>query len=317
MTFERIANLSRFMYPFCAAMASDVHSSLETRANDGFLTSLAKKHPSFLFFILAYTLGWGMVTPRVLSWLGILPFNVPDWWVIASFYAPCVAGLWMQWLTKRNLRVCRLYESWRTLLLGIAVGSFLVLICNTVVPALLAEKAAIHTLSWKVFFSLASYRLYYADLLTPVGEEIGWRGYALPRLQMRFGPVWASVLVGLMWAGFMLPALTMVQMWMSSFIVMYAISLVAISIEVTFAMNLSGFSIIVAVVMNTLAGARTGYLSRGLIAHASPRPHWEWIWSVSSLLVPVFLVLVTRGRLAARSLAPIVDGQALSRPQQL
>jgi hypothetical protein len=133
---------------------------------DGFLTSLAKKHPNLLFFILAYTLGWGMVTPRVLSWLGILSFNVPDWWVAASFYAPCVAGFWMQWLTKRNLRVCRLYESLRTLALGIAVGAFLVLICNTVIPALFAEHVPIHTLSWKVFFSFASYRLYYSDFLT-------------------------------------------------------------------------------------------------------------------------------------------------------
>ena len=282
-------------------MASDAHFLLEMQPNDGFLTSVAKKHPSFLFFIMTYILGWGVVTPRVLSWLGIVSFNVPDWWVTASFYAPCVAGLWMQWLTKRNLKVCRLYESWSTLVLGIAVGVFFVLICNTVIPALIAEHAPIHTLSWKVFFSFASYRLYYSDLLVPIGEEIGWRGYALPRLQMRFGPVWASVLVGLMWAGFMLPALTMVQMWMSSFIVMYAISLVALSIEMTFAMNLSGFSIIVAVIMNALAAARTGYLSRGLIAYADPRAHWEWIWLVSNLLVPVLIVFVTRGRLAARS----------------
>jgi len=293
-------------------MASHSQPLAEPSLGSGFLTNIAKKYPIALFFVLTYALGWGMVTPRVLSWLGLVSFNVPDWWVTASFYAPCVAGLWMQWLTKRNLRVCRLYESSRTLALGIAVGAFLVLICNTVIPALLAEKAPIHTLSWKVFFSFASYRLYYSDLLVPIGEEIGWRGYALPRLQIRFGPVWASVLVGLMWAGFMLPALTMVQMWMSSFIVMYAVSLVALSIEMTFAMNLSGFSIIVAVIMNTLAAARTGYLSRGLITHAYPRSHWEWIWSASNLLVPVFLVFVTRGRLAAYSPEPMVDGEALS-----
>jgi len=280
-------------------MASHTQPLAEPSLRSGFLTNIAKKHPVSLFFVLTYALGWGMITPRVLSWLGLLSFNVPVWWVTASFCAPCVAGLWMQWLTERNLKVCRLYESWKTLALGIAVGAFLVLICNTVIPALFADHAPIHTLSWNVFFSFASYRLYYSDLLVPIGEEIGWRGYALPRLQMRFGPVWASVLVGIMWAGFMLPALTMVQMWMSSFIVMYAVSLVALSIEMTFAMNLSGFSIIVAVIMNTLAAARTGYLSRSLIAQAQPRAHWEWVWSVSNLLVPALLVLATRGRLGA------------------
>jgi uncharacterized protein len=284
-------------------MASDSQPLLEIRAQNGFLSTFASKHPSLLFFLLAYTLGWGMITPRVLSWLGMLSFNVPDWWVTASFYAPCVAGLWMQWLTKRNLRVCRFYESWKKLALGIVVGAFLVLIGNTVVPALLAERAPIHTLRWEVFFSLASYRLYLSNLIVPIGEEIGWRGYALPRLQTRFGPVWASVFVGLMWAGFMLPALTMVQMWASSFIFMYAAGLIALSIEMTFAMNLSGFSIIVAVMMNALAAAKTGYLSHGLIARAEPRSHWEWIWSISNLLVPTFLVFATRGRLAARPIA--------------
>jgi membrane protease YdiL (CAAX protease family) len=206
----------------------------------------------------------------------------------------------MQWLTQRNLKVLRVYESLGRLVLGLAIGAFLVLVCNPLVPALLAERIPLNTLDWRVFLSLSAYHFYLSEPLTPIGEEIGWRGYVLPRLQNRFGPVWASILVGLMWAGFMLPAFTLVQMWNLSAILMYAIALVALSIEMTFAMNISGFSIIVAVVMHTLASAQSGYLAHGLIEHSHSRSHWEWIASVSNLLIPAVLVLTTRGRLGAR-----------------
>ncbi len=32
-----------------------------------------------------------------------------------------------------------------------------------------------------------------------IGEELGWRGYALPRLMEQIGPAWASLVIGIIW----------------------------------------------------------------------------------------------------------------------
>ena len=60
--------------------------------------------------------------------------------------------------------------------------------------------------AWPAF---GSYPAWYVVLVTwlaamflggPLGEEIGWRGYALPRLQQRFGMAAGSIVLGVLWA---------------------------------------------------------------------------------------------------------------------
>ncbi|MFT8363173.1 MAG: type II CAAX endopeptidase family protein [Sporolactobacillus sp.] len=39
----------------------------------------------------------------------------------------------------------------------------------------------------------------------PVGEELGWRGFVLPKLQKKFNPFISSIILGVIWAGWHIP----------------------------------------------------------------------------------------------------------------
>jgi uncharacterized protein len=43
-------------------------------------------------------------------------------------------------------------------------------------------------------------------ILGPLGEELGWRGFALPRLLRRFSPLWTSLILGAIWGVWHLPS---------------------------------------------------------------------------------------------------------------
>jgi len=59
------------------------------------------------------------------------------------------------------------------------------------------------------FFKQEWYLIPAVILLTliggPLGEEFGWRGFALPNLQGKWGPMVASIIIGVVWAFWHLP----------------------------------------------------------------------------------------------------------------
>ena len=102
------------------------------------------------------------------------------------------------------------------------------------------------------------------------GEEIGWRGFALPRLQRRFSPLVASLILAALWALWHLPLVFVVatyRAWGVVEFVGFVIGLSCGAIVATWVYNRSGGSILLVAlwhgVFNVVSGtqAATGVIA--------------------------------------------------------
>jgi membrane protease YdiL (CAAX protease family) len=80
-------------------------------------------------------------------------------------------------------------------------------------------------------------------IIAPLGEEYGWRGYALPRLQRVMSPLAASVLIGVVWALWHVPTFFMPGVGMSM-LAIFLCMMIAGSIIYTWLFNASGGSML-------------------------------------------------------------------------
>ena len=88
----------------------------------------------------------------------------------------------------------------------------------------------------------------------PIGEEFGWRGYALPKLQNKYSPLIASLVIGVIWGLWHLPSFFAPQDVVGAlyadigiiFIFLYTMGTIANSIFMTWLYNKSKASALVA-----------------------------------------------------------------------
>jgi membrane protease YdiL (CAAX protease family) len=122
------------------------------------------------------------------------------------------------------------------------------------------------------------------------GEEIGWRGFALPRLLERFGPWRASATLGVLWALWHLPLFYMRGMpQYGSPFGAYVLYLVALSLVMTFLLQRADGSIVIATLFHGAVNT-FGFVNDG--AGALVR---GWSNAISYAVAALVMRLVLRG----------------------
>lgn len=96
-----------------------------------------------------------------------------------------------------------------------------------------------------------------------MGEEIGWRGFALPRLQTRWGALSASLLIGLLWGLWHLPLyLTPGHPMANRFFGWTLLDLLAISVLFTWVFNHTRGSLLPALLLHAAMSVTALFLAR-------------------------------------------------------
>lgn len=261
------------------------------------LARFARQNPLTIFFVFAYLFGWISFLPLVLTniGLGVIRADLPIEFIIVGAFSPTVAALCTQWLLERNFRICRFSTSWQKLLFGSVIGLAAVVVAFVILPGLALVQAPPRALHWSALWTPAAYAVNWSTFLGgPINEEPGWRGFALPRLQSRFGPVLGSVLLGGLWAGWHLPLFLIhfvnIPAWA------FVIVVIDLSILLTWATNLSSFNILVPMMMHAAFNTSSRLLAA--MCAGVPTRARELIFYLCAASATTFVVvLVTGGQL--------------------
>src|SRR5215212_4569058 len=157
--------------------------------------SLVRRHPLITFFVLAYALSWW---PSILYALDLSPQPIVG-------FGPFLAALVVLALTSGKTGIVGLLRRmvrWRVAPVWYAVALLVpvaITLAATVFNVLLGAQApsSAELGGWTSLFSTLALLL----LIPGIGgawEEPGWRGYALPRLQVGRSALFASLIL---WVG--------------------------------------------------------------------------------------------------------------------
>jgi membrane protease YdiL (CAAX protease family) len=166
-------------------------------------------HPLLAYFALAFALAWAIMVPLTLASRGIIAFPESIPLLLFMSYGPTLAALIVTgviagWAGIRallsRLLIWRVGVQWYLVAIFLNAGIILaayglfILTGGTAQPLpVLGPAFAVNTLLTFVVVGLVN------------GEEIGWRGFALPRLQSRWSALVSSLILGSIAAVFHLP----------------------------------------------------------------------------------------------------------------
>ena len=226
-----------------------------------YLVSFIRRYPLITFFVLACALSWW---PWVLYSIDLLPTPIVG-------FGPFLAALVVLALTRGKTGVVGLLRrmvrwrvglQWYAAALGLPIGVTLTAAAiNVFVLGAQPSSSAAELGGWSTLL-----QTFFILLLIPglggTWEEPGFRGYALPRLQIGRSALYAGLILGVLWSFWHLPFfITGFDHWNES------VQLIAWTVVFTWLYNNTPGSVLLAMLMhamsNTIGGSFVSQMFSG------------------------------------------------------
>jgi len=243
-------------------------------------TATKVHYPLNTYFLATFGSAWLIWLPLLAAEYTGLSLPVPSIVLItAGSFAPTITALFLTWRYSGGTEMRRLLS--RALVWRVSPAWYVIVITGPALVMLLAVGG--HVLLGGTapdYVPMGTRWLvvpvnFVLVLLIggPLGEEFGWRGFALPALESRLGPLWASIFLGTIWSVWHLPLFFISASAQSSLpFGLYALLTLPLSILITWVYHGSGNSLLLVMLFHAAVNTWSGPLQISPEATGSIRP---------------------------------------------
>jgi len=260
------------------------------------------------FFVLAYVIIWVVLLPILL-----FPQRAEqlDFLLMIAAYAPFLAAIITTliyegragfWTWLKSVFKWRIPFVWY--LIGGVLINFLFVALHIGLYILLGGRIVLANgdTPWYGYLAIFPVAVFLSfPFGSGLGEEAGWRGFALPKLLERYSPVTASVILGLLWGFWHTPALLMSSWEGNTQGLLLFVYVIPLTIIMTWVYLKSRRSTIPLMLMHTGGNIYGSMLTSSLILETvlvdSPGLDFTILKTIYYTVVAVVLLIVTKGQL--------------------
>lgn len=267
------------------------------------VSAMIKRRPLIAMYIIMFSIAWSVMIPQALYSQGMRSAPLPVFFEIFIGWSAGIAAITVSAIVAGRAGVREIFGRfliWRVGLKWYLVGGFLL-------AGIILGGIGLHVLSGGAMpgIPVAGKPLWEIGLIFLVlivmgflfnTEEIVWRGFAVPRLQTRYGALIATLLIAIPEVSLHLPLFwtrgnpfyeTVGVYWFSAF------SLAAVVIYV-YVFNMTKGSLIIVTLMHASQNAWSNLLSDN-----SARPFYFTV--VVIWMIAIALIFITKGRLGSEN----------------